>query len=95
MKTLEKLKYSDELVVVLDKTTDNSKAIAKKYGAIVYEGSWKIEAKRRNFGIKMCKGQWILEVDADEHVPKKLFVEIRNKIENGNFDDNFYSLFIC
>ena len=27
---LEKLKYSDELVVVLDKTTDNSKAIAKK-----------------------------------------------------------------
>ena len=85
---LEKLKYSDELVVVLDKTTDNSKAIAKKYGATVYEGSWKIEAKRRNFGIKMCKGQWILEVDADEHVPKELFIEIRKKIEKS--DPGYY-----
>ncbi|MDC0651671.1 glycosyltransferase family 2 protein [Alphaproteobacteria bacterium] len=80
---LKKLKYSDELVVVLDRTTDNSKIIAKEYEAKVYEGSWKIEAERRNFGIKMCKGDWILEIDADEHVPKELFLEIRKVIEHS------------
>ena len=79
---LKKLVYADELVVVLDKTNDKSNIIAKKFGARIYKGSWDIEANRRNFGIKQCLGDWILEVDADEHVPKKLFTEIRKKIKN-------------
>ena len=81
---LKRLKYSDELVVVLDRTNDNSKSIAKKYGARIYEGSWKVEAKRRNFGIQMCKGDWILEIDADEHASKELFLEIKKKIKKSN-----------
>ena len=80
---LKKLVYADELVVVLDKTNDKSEIIAKKFGAKVYKGSWNIEANRRNFGIKKCLGDWILEIDADEHVPKELFTEIRKKIKNA------------
>ena len=48
--------------------------------AKIYKGIWNIEANRRNFGIKKCLGDWILEIDADEHVPKQLFTEIRKKI---------------
>ena len=53
---LKNLVYADELVVILDKTNDRSDIIAKKYGARIYKGSWDIEANRRNFGIKKCKG---------------------------------------
>ena len=65
---LKKLVHADELVVVLDKTNDKSEIIAKDL-AKVFKGSWNIEANRRNFGIKKCLGDWILEIDADEHAP--------------------------
>ncbi len=80
---LKKLSYADELIVVLDRTTDKSKEIAIKNGAKVYEGSWEIEANRRNFGLKKCSYSWILEVDADEHIPQELFTEARKEIENA------------
>ena len=85
---LKKLVYADELVVVLDKTNDKSDVIAKKFGARIYKGNWQIEANRRNFGIKKCLGDWVLEIDADEHVPKELFTEIRiqtSKAKPGYF----------
>lgn len=81
---LKKLVHADELVVILDRTNDKSKKIAKYFGAKVFEGKWKIEADRRNFGIQKCLGDWILEIDADEHVPKELFAEIRIKIKNAS-----------
>lgn len=74
---LERLAPADELVVVLDKCTDGSKAIAERFGARLVEGAWDIEGDRRNTGIAACSGDWILEVDADEHVPPGLFEEIR------------------
>ena len=81
---LSKLELADEIVVVLDKTTDNSKKIAKKYTKKIYEGSWELEGERRNFGLNKCQGDWILEVDADEIISKKLFIEIRSKISKAD-----------
>lgn len=83
---LETLKFADELVVVLDKCTDNTKAIAEQFGATLIEGSWDIEGERRNTGIDACTGDWILEVDADEHVPRLLADEIRYAIGISTFD---------
>ena len=81
---LSNLKLADEIVVILDKTNDNSKEIAKKYTKNIFEGSWEFEGERRNFGLKKCKGEWILEVDADEEVSKKLFSEIKSTIRLAN-----------
>lgn len=92
---LEHLVFVDELVVVLDKCTDASKDIAITFGAKQVEGSWDIEGDRRNAGIAACTGDWILEVDADEHVTASLAAEIRMVIAASRFDwheipvDNF------
>lgn len=83
---LERLRFADEIVVVCDKCTDGTKSIAESFGAVVVEGSWDIEGDRRNTGITSCSGDWILEVDADEHVPETLAVEIRKVIEITKFD---------
>ena len=80
---LRKLKLVDEIVVVLDKTNDKSKSIAKKFTKNIYEGSWDLEGERRNFGLNKCKGNWVLEIDADEHVTKGLLIEIKEKIINA------------
>jgi glycosyltransferase involved in cell wall biosynthesis len=77
---LERLAFADELVVVCDKCTDSTKDIAMSFGAHIVEGAWDIEGDRRNIGIEACTGDWILEVDADEHVPPALAEEIRRVI---------------
>ncbi len=92
---LAALAFADELVVVLDRSTDGSRAIALAHGARLVEGAWDIEGDRRNTGIAACAGDWILEVDADERVPPALAAEIREAIattEKGCFlipFDNF------
>ncbi|HUI17537.1 MAG TPA: glycosyltransferase family 2 protein [Alphaproteobacteria bacterium] len=74
---LERLGFADELVVVLDRSSDGSKEIARHFGARIIEGAWEIEGPRRMAGIAACRGPWVLEVDADERVPPELAAEIR------------------
>ena len=92
---LAALAFADELVVVLDRCTDRSKEIALAAGARLVEGAWPVEADRRNAGIAGCGGDWIVEVDADERVPRALAEEIRRVVDASDADwhlipvDNF------
>ncbi len=83
---LAQLTFADELVVVLDKCTDNSKAIAAQFTSHLIEGIWDLEGSRRNTGIDACTGDWIFEVDADEIVPPTLAAEIRQVIASPKAD---------
>ncbi|NKD77210.1 glycosyltransferase family 2 protein [Haematospirillum sp. H1815] len=83
---LERLTFADEIVVVLDRCTDRSADIARSAGAKIIEGAWPVEGDRRNAGIEACRGDWILEVDADEHVSSALAAEIRAVIASSLFD---------
>lgn len=83
---LEKLGFADEIVVVLDKCTDGSKAIAQGFTDRLVEGSWEREGPRRNTGIEACRGAWVVEVDADEHVTPELAAEIR-RVVSASPDD--------
>jgi glycosyltransferase involved in cell wall biosynthesis len=77
---LASLAFADEILVVLDRTTDTSAEIARAAGARVLEGAWAMEGERRNVGIGACTGDWILEVDADERVSPDLAVAVRETI---------------
>ncbi|MGE0717935.1 MAG: glycosyltransferase family 2 protein [Alphaproteobacteria bacterium] len=74
---LAPLSFADEIVVVLDRTTDSSHEIALRFDARVVQGEWEREGDRRNAGIAACTGPWIVEVDADERVSPALATEIR------------------
>lgn len=80
---LQALRFADELVVVLDKCTDGSKAIAEGIADRIVEGSWDIEAERQHVGIDTCSGDWILHIDADERVTPELAAEIREVIQTA------------
>ena len=83
---LERLKFADEIVVLLDKCTDQSKDIAENFTDQIREGDWALEGDRRNAGIKCCNGEWVLEVDADERVSNALADEIIKTVETTSFD---------
>ena len=83
---LKTLTFGDELVVLLDKCTDASGEIARRFTDRIVEGSWDIEGDRRNAAIDACTGDWVLEVDADERVPEALAGEIRAVIGSTPHD---------
>ena len=87
---LEKLSFCDELIVILDKCTDNSKNIAQKFTNLIFEGSWEYEGERRNFGLQKCNSNWIIEIDTDEHISESLANEILEKINSHDNYDNYH-----
>ena len=87
---LERLTFADELVIVLDRCTDGSRAIAAGYverlGGRLIEGAFDLEGQRRNAAIAAATGDWLLEVDADEHIPPALAAEIRHTVATSCHD---------
>jgi glycosyltransferase involved in cell wall biosynthesis len=81
---LASVAFADEVVVVLDRSTDGSAAIAAAAGARVVEGAWELEGERRNTGIAACTGDWVLEVDADERVDAALAAAVRETIATSS-----------
>ncbi|MDA0675560.1 MAG: glycosyltransferase family 2 protein [Proteobacteria bacterium] len=92
---LERLHFADEIVVLLDRCTDETGAVARRYTERVIEGAWEREGDRRNAAIAACRGAWVLEVDADEWVTPELAREILATVATTSFDwheipvDNF------
>ena len=84
--TLDSLSFADEIVIILDRSTDQTRQKSNDYTKKIYEGSWISEGKRRNYGISKCSSEWILEVDADEVINKNLRFEIGKKIKDKNID---------
>ena len=83
---LKTLEFADEIVVLLDKCTDDSEVVARKFTNRIVPGAWPKEGARRNAGIEACTGDWVFEIDADERVPKALSREIRHVVETSSAD---------
>ncbi|MFC5448778.1 tetratricopeptide repeat-containing glycosyltransferase family 2 protein [Paenibacillus aestuarii] len=62
----------DEIIIVDTGSTDSTKEIASRFGAIIYDFEWtKDFSAARNASIQKATGQWILVLDADEFVQKE------------------------
>ncbi len=75
-RTLKSLKFADEILVVDSGSVDRTVQIAKDFGAKVINHPFQNFADTRNFADKGAKNDWILSIDADVVVPKKLIEEI-------------------
>lgn len=80
------LGFADEIVVVLDRCDDCSPEIARRFTERVIEGAWECEEGRRNEGIMACRGDWVLEIDADERVGQELAAEIAATVAKSPAD---------
>jgi hypothetical protein len=57
----------DEMVVYDTGSTDGSQECARAAGARVVQGEWHDDfARARNAALACCRGEWVLQVDADE-----------------------------
>src|ERR1700739_238158 len=86
---LSRLRFADEIVVLLDRCTDGSEAIARRLADRVIVGEFPLEGPRRATAVGAAPGKWIIEIDADEAVAPALAAEIRAVISADPQADYF------
>lgn len=76
-------KWSTELIVCDNNSTDQTAEVARNGGAtVVFEPENQI-ARARNRGAEVATGDWLVFVDADSHPSMELFADVAAMIESG------------
>lgn len=89
-RTLESVRWANEIVVVDSGSTDRTVEIASAFGAKVSREEWRGFGKQKNLAIEHCTGDWVLSLDADEVVSKALAQEIKQLLEKTPEVDAYF-----
>ncbi len=84
---------ADEIIIVDGRSEDKTVEIAKKYGDKVHiygEDNPLMFHINKQKAIEKAKGEWILQLDADEAVSPELKKEIMNLIDSQRADKSSY-----
>lgn len=88
-KTLDKLHWCDEIVIVDSHSTDNTVSICRQYGCQVYFRHFDGYGSQKQFAVSKASNDWVLCIDADEVLSDKLVQEITSlsekDLENAAF----------
>ncbi len=81
---LDSVAWADEILIVDDESTDQTVKIATSYGARCIPRKLDIEGRHRNFLYAQARNEWVLSLDADEHVTPELAKEITEVIQKND-----------
>lgn len=73
----------DEIVVVDSGSTDGTLEIARAAGARVIHQDWLGFARQKDFALKQCQHEWVLNMDGDEILSAGAMPLIRQAIASG------------
>ena len=79
---LKSAPWCDSILVIDDYSIDKTAPLAQKMGAQVIKRHLENDfSKQRNFALKQAQTRWVLFVDADGRISKKLALEIKKFIQ--------------
>jgi len=76
-RTLESVKWADEIVIVDSGSRDRTIEIAKSFGAKTSYHAFGGHGEQKNVALDLCTSDWVLLLDADEALATELQAEIR------------------
>ena len=65
-RTLDSVKWADQILVVDSYSTDNTLNLIKPYNVNLYQNHYINSANQKNWALKYCKYDWVFQIDSDE-----------------------------
>jgi glycosyltransferase involved in cell wall biosynthesis len=81
-RTLESVRWADEIVVVDSGSKDRTIEIAQSFGAKTSFHAIRGHGEQKNVALDLCTREWILLLDADEVLTPELQLEIRDLLSS-------------
>jgi len=83
---LDSLSFVDDIVVVDSGSTDRTVELCRAKGARVFHNEWKGYIEQKNYALSLVNSEWVLSLDADERISRKLREEIIAELKNPSAD---------
>jgi glycosyltransferase involved in cell wall biosynthesis len=94
-RTLEKLSWAQEIVVIDSYSNDETIDIIKSYPRVkVFQRTFDTHAIQWNYGVERVNSEWVLSLDADYGIPDRLVDEI-SALNNNSIDGYFIPFKYC
>ncbi len=75
-RTLEAIRWADEILVVDSYSSDGTPQVCQAYGARVIQHEYVNSARQKNWALPQCRHSWVLQIDSDEVLEPGLKEEI-------------------
>lgn len=91
-RTLSKLTWCDEIVVVDSYSNDKTVEICEEFGAKVFFKKFNGYGEQKQFMVSKCSNDWVLSIDADEVLTDELITEIQQEFSKDTIEFDAYYL---
>ncbi|MDZ8107910.1 MAG: glycosyltransferase family 2 protein [Nostoc sp. DedQUE12a] len=95
-RTLEKLTWANQIVIVDSYSSDETLEIIASYPQVkLFQRKFDTHATQWNYGLSQINSEWVLSLDADYIVSEKLTEEINELPEDSTIDGYFIRFKYC
>lgn len=91
-KTLESVKWCDEILIVDSGSTDQTLEICRDYNCTIHSHPFEGYGKQKRYAVQLAKNDWVLSIDGDEVVSPSLKNEIETLFSNDTLNEQGYFL---
>lgn len=83
-RTLSKLYWCDEILIVDSYSTDDTVAICEEFGCRVFLKTFEGYGVQKKYAVSKANNDWVLCLDADEVLTDALITEIREELDSNS-----------
>ena len=93
-RSLESVRWADEIILVDSGSTDRTLEVAHSYGAKTSFNAIRGHGEQKNIALDICTSDWILLLDADEVLTPELQSEIRQLLSGESGEPKYEAYWI-
>ncbi|MBI4054969.1 MAG: glycosyltransferase family 2 protein [Elusimicrobia bacterium] len=83
---------ADEIVLVDDSSADGTREAARSHGARIFQNPFQGFTAQKQFGLQQARGEWVLNLDADESLSPGLRQEMEKVLRDSSPPYRGYSI---
>jgi glycosyltransferase involved in cell wall biosynthesis len=82
--------WVEEIIIVDSHSSDRTVEICREYTDKIFIRDWPGFIEQKNFALRQCRGEWVLNLDADERVSARLRQSIQETLQNPQEFEGYY-----